>query len=444
MGYTASGYRVRLLDGTNAGNSRRYVYTSGGRLLCEYLASGTPSVKRQVIYLGADPIAEADSNGIHELHKDHLGSPRVITNNVTGKIEGLVAYGAYGEYLGSSSQGYLPLIGYTGHIQADSTGLIYMRGRFYSPVWHCFLNSNQGADPTLLNQNSYCGGSPMMGSDPSGLDRMRVSGVVVRPFLHKPSGLFPGGHGRYRRLNDSDAQVANESRHWCLRNEMMALPIFNEFNQPNADQLGSDDGAGADDDRQEAVSTVSMNTDFLSLPDSKNTDFLSSLDPEDLDSLSSSDSDESQTDNSSQVVGTLTISANGNDNGSCWSGGMSGHAWLTYAQIGESPDTYGTWGNNPRGLGNGLQIDLELGMEGEATRSRNITGAQFNIFIGELLSTALQGNGGWGYFYPCSSFAAHTWNLVTGESLNPYGPYSNPSTLKNSIIKANGGSLHFP
>ena len=47
--------------------------------------------------------------------------------------------------------------------------LIYMKGRFYSPAWHCFLNSDQGADPNSLNQYAYAGGNPFVNTDPSGM-----------------------------------------------------------------------------------------------------------------------------------------------------------------------------------------------------------------------------------------------------------------------------------
>jgi RHS repeat-associated protein len=65
--------------------------------------------------------------------------------------------------------GYRPVTGYTGHINEDKTGLIYMRGRYYSPAWHRFINSDQGVDPNSLNQYAYVGGSPFMATDPSGM-----------------------------------------------------------------------------------------------------------------------------------------------------------------------------------------------------------------------------------------------------------------------------------
>lgn len=42
---------------------------------------------------------------------------------------------------------------------------------------------------------------------------------------------------------------------------------------------------------------------------------------------------------------------------------------------------------------------------------------------------------------PCSSFARDAWYEATGEDLNAnYGPISNPTTLKESILEANGGA----
>ncbi|WLT30663.1 RHS repeat-associated core domain-containing protein [Geothrix sp. PMB-07] len=129
---------------------------------------------REAIYLGSQAIAEIDATGVHELHSDHLGSPRLITRGngtwdagLIGTVEATQAYGPYGELL-SRTGSYVPLTGYTGHIQTDASGLIYMRGRYYSPAWHAFVNSDQGVDPSTWNQRAYLGGSPFMGTDPSG------------------------------------------------------------------------------------------------------------------------------------------------------------------------------------------------------------------------------------------------------------------------------------
>lgn len=167
--YDPSGLRVSLRDTADASRNRKYAYTSGGMLLSEHSSTGV--WKRDVIYLGGEAVAEIDGNGVHELHKDHLGTPRIVTKGSTGQIEGRQAYGPYGEAMANnaSDNTYVPLTGYTGHVQTDATGLIYMRGRFYSPAWHRFVNSDQGVDPNQWNQMAYAGGSPFHAIDPSGM-----------------------------------------------------------------------------------------------------------------------------------------------------------------------------------------------------------------------------------------------------------------------------------
>jgi RHS repeat-associated protein len=111
------------------------------------------------VYANGEAIAEIDANGnIYELHNDHLGTPRYLTSRSTGKIAGEQAFGPYGEELVGTYNGqtlptgYKPVIGYTGHLNEDLSGLIYMKGRYYSPLWHRFINSDQGVDPRSINR----------------------------------------------------------------------------------------------------------------------------------------------------------------------------------------------------------------------------------------------------------------------------------------------------
>jgi RHS repeat-associated protein len=59
--------------------------------------------------------------------------------------------------------------------------LDHLKGRFYSPAWHVFLNSDQGAEPNPSNQFAYCMGNPFMYSDPTGMDAgdARVKGHEI-------------------------------------------------------------------------------------------------------------------------------------------------------------------------------------------------------------------------------------------------------------------------
>lgn len=154
------------LTATNLQNGVSVVRTASTTVT---VGAASPTVwKRDVIYLGSEAIAEIDVAGIHELHNNHLSSPTIITSGSSAQIEGRQAFGPYGERV--KSEGYMPLIGYTGHIQQDATGLIYMRGRYYSPAWHRFVNSDQGVDPNSWNQMAYVGGSPFHATDPSGME----------------------------------------------------------------------------------------------------------------------------------------------------------------------------------------------------------------------------------------------------------------------------------
>lgn len=217
-GYLPSGMRFQLTDSADASKNRRYAYTSGGLLLGEYTGSGSAwNWKRDVIYLGGEAIAEIDGAGIHELHKDHLGSPRVITNG-GGAIEGTQAFGPYGEaFPAPYTTGYVPLTGYTGHVQTDTTGLIYMRGRFYSPAWHRFINSDQGVDPNSWNQFAYVGGSPFMATDPSGMVTVRCEDGSTRYFptpedyqnAIRNGTVCGGGNGATVIVNGSITNVGN-------------------------------------------------------------------------------------------------------------------------------------------------------------------------------------------------------------------------------------------
>jgi len=146
--------------------------TSSASMTVTVNPSGAKVSVRDVIYMGSTAIAEIEANGkVHELHSDHIGTPRFVTNGSTGAIEGRQAFSAYGEVIPNSLADniYKPLTGYTGHMQADATGLIYMKGRYYSPYWHRFVNSDHGVDPKSLNQMAYVCGSPFMNTDPTGM-----------------------------------------------------------------------------------------------------------------------------------------------------------------------------------------------------------------------------------------------------------------------------------
>lgn len=181
--YAPSGMRIGLAGGTGKPTRRTHLYTDVGLLL--RVMGGTRGA-RDIVYLGSRAIAEVDAEGIHELHADHLGTPRLITSGRTGALEGRQAFGPYGERLDlpEGTWGYRPLTGFTGHLRPDPTGLVFMRNRFYSPAWHRFLSPDHGRDPWSLNQFAYVGGRPFQMIDPTGW-MMKIP--------RHPDGVIDGG-----------------------------------------------------------------------------------------------------------------------------------------------------------------------------------------------------------------------------------------------------------
>lgn len=121
---------------------------------------------------------------------------------------------------------------------------------------------------------------------------------------------------------------------------------------------------------------------------------------------------------------------------------LPGHSWIEYCPVDGQPRTYGTWGNNPTGQGNGLFEDLELGRTSDAARICYITAEQELRLFARIDMYRQMGTQGWTLLSPCSTFAADVWTQATGELL-PFktGLVSNPSTLASSIIEANRRDL---
>lgn len=119
---------------------------------------------------------------------------------------------------------------------------------------------------------------------------------------------------------------------------------------------------------------------------------------------------------------------------------MSGHSWIEFVPDGGTATTFGTWGNNPTGNGNGLFQDLELGQASDASRSVRIDDTQQAKLEQTIQNYKNMGPNAWKLLNPCSGFAAEAWTNATGQSLSHRsGLISNPSKLKASIDAANVG-----
>jgi hypothetical protein len=90
------------------------------------------------------------------------------------------------------------------------------------------------------------------------------------------------------------------------------------------------------------------------------------------------------------------------------SGGRSitdGHSWIEYLSDDSTVArvTYGTWGNNPRGLGNGVHANLELGRVGQMRRSAHINHQQVKELFAKIGEYQARGEDAWNILHPCSA-----------------------------------------
>lgn len=101
-------------------------------------------------------------------------------------------------------------------------------------------------------------------------------------------------------------------------------------------------------------------------------------------------------------------------------------------------------GKQSTGKGNGLFTNLEQDRGAYATRSMHLDDVTEKRLINKNYEYKKKGEDTWTLGRPCSSFARDAWNAGTKEDLNSnrvggLGPISNSTTLKELIIKANGG-----
>jgi hypothetical protein len=128
--------------------------------------------------------------------------------------------------------------------------------------------------------------------------------------------------------------------------------------------------------------------------------------------------------------------------------GRLGHSWIEYCPIDGVPMTFGTWGNNPTGQGNGLLENTEVIFKADATRSRFIDHVQEQRLFEVINAYRLRGEQAWTLLTPCSTFAAEAWEYATGEHLmHQTALISNPGRLVRSIAESNlrdSPSTHVP
>jgi RHS repeat-associated protein len=228
----------------NAKGTTSYVYAPDGSRLKKIAPGGLIT-----LYLGADlergsdgfwrkyphPAIRLSTEGVTRkvlvLHKDHLGSVRLLTDMRQAVVRD-AAYEPYGETVKAS--GLAEAKGYIGERRDDETGLLYLNARYYDPVLGRFI-SPDSLDPLLpgvgTNRYAYSFNDPINRLDPTGFasDEDHPSqqedapsatpegydvGKEYRDYQHEGSG-FGSQDGAGRAAGESIAVISkDENLEW--------------------------------------------------------------------------------------------------------------------------------------------------------------------------------------------------------------------------------------
>ena len=140
----------------------------------------------------------------YRIISDHLGSPRLVINSVTGAVVSKLEYDEFGNVLEDSSAGFTPF-GFAGGLYDSDTGLVRFGARDYEPLVGRWIRKDPirfgGHDSNLF---SYVFNDPVNLNDPYGLLVINNSSspIVVKPEVSgKPLEVLPPGE-RYEGKQD--------------------------------------------------------------------------------------------------------------------------------------------------------------------------------------------------------------------------------------------------
>jgi RHS repeat-associated protein len=204
FGYDAENHQVAFFKNTNGTQTpdATYFYDGEGRRV-KKIADQTTTI---FVYNGGGQLAQEYSTKLSTtpqtsyLTGDHLGSPRVITNQL-GSVTARKDYSAFGEETFTSHRtsglGYDPndykqqpeeaRQGYTGYQKDEESGLEFAQARYYNSAHGRFTSvdpltaSASIRDPQTFNRYSYALNSPYKFTDPLGL--RAKDGTLPEPSL---------------------------------------------------------------------------------------------------------------------------------------------------------------------------------------------------------------------------------------------------------------------
>ncbi|MGQ5524151.1 RHS repeat domain-containing protein [Chitinimonas sp. PSY-7] len=213
--YTVNANSERVAK-TFQGTTTVFHYNQWGQLIAESDQLGV--TKREYIYLGDTPIALVDNGlDVRNIHPDHLGTPRLITDATKHAIwswqlgEPFGASAAEEDPEGTGGK-YAFNLRFPGQYFDKETSTHYNYFRNYDPKNGRYLESDPIGLEGGINTFVYVGGNPLSFSDPLGLEKMillkpgdaNYPAAVAAPDI--PGILTVHSHGNPDRVSGLDAR----------------------------------------------------------------------------------------------------------------------------------------------------------------------------------------------------------------------------------------------
>lgn len=197
--YTYDGDGLRTKKTNPDGTITTYLYDHAAGLP---LLIGEKTGTSQTYWINGPeglPIEEIRPDGTTTRYYQHdqIGSTRLITDQ-TGTNIGTATYDPYGKK--TASTGVTTPLGYTGQYTDSETGYQYLHARYYDPSTGQFLTRDRYT-PATRSAYGYVGGTPLNGTDPSGLMPwddvdLGFSPIdTIKEAVSDPVGSFEDGGG---------------------------------------------------------------------------------------------------------------------------------------------------------------------------------------------------------------------------------------------------------
>lgn len=157
-----------------------FIYALDGKLLAELDAFNT--VQKEYIYFDGALLAmkeySAGGERLYYAHRDHLGTPLVLTNE-SGQVEWSADYGPFGlgqpnEDVDGDGITVTMNIRFPGQYYDAETGYHYNYHRYYDPLTGTYITSDPIGLAGGLNTYAYVSGNPINRFDTLGLTEEQI------------------------------------------------------------------------------------------------------------------------------------------------------------------------------------------------------------------------------------------------------------------------------